>query len=82
MQRCQAAQNQLNSEHNMQPQQIHSKPPPPVPVPVSIPQPQPQPQTQNHEASKPIIPSSTTQNVNLVNLLKQNTVPVSILNQH
>lgn len=60
----------------MQPQQIHSKPPPlpppPVPVPVS--------QPQNHEASKSIIPSSTTtQNVNLVNLLKQNTVPVSIL---
>lgn len=77
MQRCQAAQNQLNSEQ-MQPQQIHSKPPPPPPVPVSVSIPQPQ----NHEASKPIVPSSTTQNVNLVNLLKQNTVPVSMLKQH
>ena len=73
MQRCQAAQNQLNSDQ-MQSQQTHSKPPPPPPVSVPV----PVPQSQNHETNKPVIvPTSTTQNVNLVNLLKQNSVPVS-----
>lgn len=65
VQRCQVAQNQLNSDQ-IHSQQVHPKaPPPPLPVP-----------SQSHEISKQI--TSNTQNVNLVNLLKQNSsVPVT-----